>query len=132
MLFNMKRTLLSLFIILGISLQVFAQKGEKIEAIRAAYITERLNLDSKTAEKFWPVYNQYSEEMKALRQQKKLDRAEGSAEDYLEDEQKALDLRKKYAPMFLKVISNDQLSALYQAERDFRQMIMKRMRQKNQ
>lgn len=130
MLSNMKKLILFLFILSGITFNGLAQKGEKIEAIRAAFITERLNLDSKTAEKFWPIYNQYSDEMKALRQQQRNDKGDNSAEDYLEDEQKALDLRKKYAPLFLKVLSNDQLSQLYQAEREFRQMIMKRMKQR--
>lgn len=131
MLFNMKKYILSLLLFIATYSTLSAQKGEKIEALRVAFITQKLNLDSKTAEKFWPIYNQYADEMKSLRQQRKNNNNDGSAEDYLEDEQKSLDLRKKYAQQFLKVISNEQLSTLYQAEREFKQMILKRMRQKN-
>jgi Spy/CpxP family protein refolding chaperone len=35
---------------------------EKLEAARIAFITNRLDLKSAQAEKFWPLYNKYNEE----------------------------------------------------------------------
>lgn len=128
----MKKIFLFLTLLCSVSLTVLAQRGggERIEALKVAFITEKLSLDSKTAEKFWPIYNQYESEMRTFMQQRKRDKDDLSAEDMLESEQKALDIKKKYAPQFLKVISNDQLSDLYRAEKEFRQMILRKMKNK--
>ena len=47
------------------------EKKERIEAMRIAYITEKLDLGSDEAKIFWPVYNSYEQEHKELRQTKK-------------------------------------------------------------
>lgn len=126
----MKKIILALILLLSI-FNGYSQRGEKIEALKVAFISERLGLDAKTAEKFWPVYHQYEGEMKAFFIQKKANKDDLTAEDLLEQEQKALDIKKKYAPQFLKVISNDQLTNLYKAEKDFRQMVMRRAKRNN-
>jgi len=47
------------------SLQLNAQRDrnrhEQIQAMKIAYITERLDLSSEEAEKFWPIYNDYND-----------------------------------------------------------------------
>jgi Skp family chaperone for outer membrane proteins len=108
------------------------QRREKLESLKVAFISERLNLDTKTAEKFWPVYHQYEDEMRgAIRQLRQSDTDPG-ADDLLEKEQRVLDIKKKYAPQFLKIISNDQLTSLYKAEREFRTMVLKKMKRGQQ
>lgn len=42
------------------------QQFEKIKALKTAHITNALELTSKQAEKFWPVYNTSQEKIKAL------------------------------------------------------------------
>jgi len=45
------------------NLTLFAQSKEgkdKIHAYKIAYLTEKLNLSTSQAEKFWPIYNDYS------------------------------------------------------------------------
>ena len=32
---------------------------ERVKAIRVAVLTEKMNLSTEEAEKFWPVYNEY-------------------------------------------------------------------------
>ena len=123
----MKKLITSLLLVCCFAIS-FGQKGERIESLKVAFISEKLNLDAKTAEKFWPVYNQYEGEMRSFMQQMRKGKDDMTAEDMLEKEQKALDIKKKYAPQFLKIISNDQLSNLYIAEKDFRRMVMKRAR----
>lgn len=59
---HMKR-LLPILIFL-ISVNVFAQQNregrhEKIKALKAAFITEKLNLSEQEAQKFWPIYNAF-------------------------------------------------------------------------
>lgn len=41
---------------------------DKIKALKVAYITEHLDLTSKEAEIFWPIYNKYEDQMNALRE----------------------------------------------------------------
>jgi len=59
----MKKTLIIALVF--ISFAAFAQRGsgnlnaEKIKAARVAFLTEKLDLDSKTAQVFWPVYNEW-------------------------------------------------------------------------
>jgi len=45
----------------------FAQKGERIKALKTAHITNALDLSASEAEKFWPVYNAHEEKMATLR-----------------------------------------------------------------
>jgi len=53
------------------SLVTFAQekKGggrEKVRAYKIAYLTEKLDLSAKEAEKFWPLYNSYNDKRREL------------------------------------------------------------------
>ena len=40
---------------------------DKVEAIRYNFINEKLKLTTNESEKFWPVYNEYNDKVKALR-----------------------------------------------------------------
>jgi len=65
----MKLTLSIIITLLCIS-TVFAQhpnRRKKIKALKTAHITNELNLTSKEAEKFWPIYNASQEELHELR-----------------------------------------------------------------
>lgn len=42
-------------------------KHERIEALKTAYFTQQLELTSEQAQRFWPIYNNYSQEMHALK-----------------------------------------------------------------
>ena len=58
------------FMILGILAVAQPNKGEdrkKIEAMKVAYLTEQLNLSPAEAEKFWPVYNEFSKSTQQMR-----------------------------------------------------------------
>ncbi|AXT19652.1 sensor of ECF-type sigma factor [Flavobacteriaceae bacterium AU392] len=55
-----------------ITLNAFSQRDskdryEKLKALRVSYITERLDLTTQEAEKFWPIYNKYEEKLHKLR-----------------------------------------------------------------
>lgn len=66
----MKRALF-LFLIL-LSTLAFSQddKHSQIKAMKTAYITEQLDLDSSEAEKFWPIYNTYRKDLWDMRHDK--------------------------------------------------------------
>jgi Spy/CpxP family protein refolding chaperone len=52
------------------------EKKENIEAMKIAFITNKLELSPEEAQKFWPVYNQYNEKLKDLRKKRRQDERE--------------------------------------------------------
>lgn len=119
-----KYLLIILLIIVGLS-RVNAQNGEKIKALKIAFITQKLQLTPEEAQRFWPVYDQYENEIKALQ----MDR---NQEPALENEEKLLNVRKKYLGSFQKVIGPDKTNQLFNAERDFRTILIRRLQNRNQ
>lgn len=61
----MKKTLLYTLFLLIISFAGFSQQmnREKIKLLKTSYITDALDLTQDEAEKFWPVYNKYTDKM---------------------------------------------------------------------
>jgi hypothetical protein len=114
---------------------------EKINALRIAYISEKLGLTTEQAEKFWPVYREFSDKRKELRQEligarKQLKQGQDPNTDErlmklgLELKQRELDLEKTYSERLLKVITAQQILNLRKAEGDFHQMIRDQIQQR--
>jgi hypothetical protein len=125
----MKKALLTLvFIVMAATGLLVAQGGERLESLRIAFITKQLQLTPQEAEKFWPVYNSYDDEMRKMVRDH---RQKGGSEIDLEE--KILAMHKKYRPDFLKVISEQKFDKLMVAERSWRDMLQKELqrRQKN-
>ncbi|MGB4770951.1 MAG: hypothetical protein WBP58_05810 [Chitinophagaceae bacterium] len=96
------------------------ESKQRLEAIQIAYLTKELSLTSQDAEKFWPVYNKYQDELRGLLRN-------GGEEDVLTRQQKALDVRKKYKPDFVKILGGDRTNKLFQAEDKFREMVKREL-----
>lgn len=123
----MKKYLLSFFTIFTFFF-AYAQNGqrsEKIQALKIAFITQKLGLTSAEAEKFWPVYNEYEGEINNLR----LSNRTG---DVLDNEQKLLDIKKKYSPRFEKILGPQKLNKFFNAEKEFRNVLIKRLKAQRQ
>lgn len=115
---------------------------DRIEAARAAVITEQLNLTPEQAQKFWPVYNEYSQKREVLRREffeerRKIDPAnpDPKAEERvfnlgLTIRQRELDLDKEYSSKMMGVITGQQMLKLRHAERNFQQMVMNQLQQR--
>lgn len=115
---------------------------EKIQTLRTAYISEKLGLTPEQAEKFWPVYREFTQERLKLREQ--LRDAQKSVDPNnpdpatqqrlvdlgLEIKQKELNLEKDYSGRLLKVISAQQVLNLRKAEAEFRQIIINQLQQR--
>lgn len=119
----MKKYLLLLFT-LGSFLMVHAQKkggGEdKIQALKIAFITQKLELTSFEAQKFWPVYNVYDEEVKKIRR--------NSKGDVIERDEKLLKIRKKHNVHFEKILGAKRTNKLYIVEGEFRNVLIKQLK----
>lgn len=90
------------------------QNGQKIEALKVAYITNKLNLSPEEAQKFWPIYNKYSDELRKARQEGRQNKT-----PELEIEEKILGIRKKYNGEFSKVLPAEKVNAFFKAEKEF-------------
>ena len=126
---KMKKYLLILFALFTFSL-ANAQNGngqriEKIQALKIAFITQRLDLTPAEAEKFWPIYNDYEHELNNIR----LNNRNG---DVLDNEQKLLNIKKKYSPSFEKVLGPQKLNKFFNAEKEFRNILIKRLKTQRQ
>ncbi|MEB8347550.1 hypothetical protein OO010_15985, partial [Flavobacteriaceae bacterium KMM 6898] len=67
---SINKNIATLVLLLLITVVSFAQDRpdrEKIKALKVAFITERLDLSSKEAQLFWPIYNEHEANMDALR-----------------------------------------------------------------
>lgn len=114
-------------------------KTGKVRALRMSYLSGKLNLSEQQATKFWPVYNRYSDERKALRDnykanfkggQSQMDKIEANkfVDDNIEYQEKELALKKKYKDELLKIITPQQLANLYQSEREFKKILIEQLR----
>lgn len=108
-------------------------KGDKIESLRIAFISQHLNLTPEEAQKFWPVYNAYRADMETLRKNFKMgpEGPQPTADQSLDFDQKKLDLKKKYKVQFEAAIGKQKVDQLYNLEREFYQKL-KELRDKRE
>ncbi len=148
----MKRVLLFLLLCVSVTLQGYGQRlgaprreaMERIHAAKMAYIADRLNLSAEQSSGFIPVYRDYEEEMKYnrklyLQKYKGMDVENADdatsmqyVDDNLDYQQKVIELKRKYNDRFLKVISAQQVAELNKAEREFKQILMKRLQERKE
>ncbi len=136
----MKRIVL-ISIMIGLALFAKAQNGERIEAMKIGFITERLDLTSEEAKVFWPVYNKFTDEMKKLRLTTKGKITEEMADmpslsdaeadkilnDMVNFKLNEAELIKRYAQEFKKVLPVKKVVLLFKAENDFKRELLKRL-----
>jgi uncharacterized protein YaiL (DUF2058 family) len=109
---------------------------EKVESMRVAFITNRLQLTPEQSKQFWPVYNSYRHDLAQLRRSY-FPNEEGAdahldADRQLEFEQRKLDLKKQYMPQFEQVIGRAKLNKLVSSEEDFKRLLIQTMRNRRQ
>lgn len=113
---------------------------ERIKTLRIAYISDKLGLTPEQAEKFWPVYQEYSDKRRALVQEFREARKDSKQDDPAKQEelvklglalkQKELDLEKDYSGRLLKIITAQQILNLRKAEGDFQRIILQQIQQR--
>ena len=133
----MKRYLILLLLLLNFSIaSVYAQNTSdaKIRAIKISLITDKMRLSSEQATRFWPVYNQYENEMRVIwKASGALRTQSGMTAEEIIDERQKLDERKlaikaKYKNEFLNIVSATQLNNMYMAEAEFKDLLLKQLK----
>ncbi|HNP17088.1 MAG TPA: hypothetical protein PKL31_01535 [Fulvivirga sp.] len=137
----MKILNLTIILLLGAQFAFGQNDGakQKIENAKIAIISERLNLTPEQAQQFWPLYNEFLDKRRALRQDYDNARAKIDLDKASEKERKelidygmklkerSLTLEKQYSDRMLTVISAKQIMELRQAEDDFKKMLLRQI-----
>lgn len=113
--------------------------AERVQALKVAFITKALNLTPEEAEKFWPIYNEYSDKRDVVRKQLQENRKKVKeqsetltpeeliklADEEMTLRQQDLDLQKEMHEKLKKVLPAKKLALLYVAEEDFKKELLK-------
>lgn len=120
------------------------QKKEQVKSMKIAYITSELDLTPDEAAKFWPLYNDFEEKQREIRQDKiknYMDRSQ-SSDKLTEKEATALinqmetaeeelhQLRKKFITNLKGVLPATKILKLKKAEDEFSKKLLQQYRDK--
>lgn len=112
------------FILLAFSQIAFAQPPANadimpnVQGLKIAYLTRKLTLSTDDAQKFWPAYYAYADELKAIRKQNR--------DNVLQCEEKVLLIKKKHSTEFKKILGSDErANKVFLAEMEFGNEIRK-------
>lgn len=121
-------------------------KREKIMAMKIAFISQKIELTTIEAEKFWPIYNEFNAKKDEFAKSKKLlgKEAKKIGIDLLTDqqaeelinaefkyEQQVLDLKKEYLVKYKAVIGLIRTVKLFNAEKEFNNFLLKQLKESN-
>ena len=132
-----------IFLFFSKGYSAFAQAAkDKVEALRVAYINEHVGLTSAESEKFWPVYNEYNDKIKAIRRnlrQSYKNRSENLSDKeadqlsvlFVQSKQAEADVHKQYYEKLKTIIGSKKLVLLHQAEEEFRMKVIKSIKGEN-
>jgi len=137
----MKNTILTFCILFGLSIFSYGQtpNRDRVDALRVAFITERLELTPEEAQQFWPVFNKFKEEGKAMRRSYRIPKsademtpteAENFLDGQIEKVEKQLDFRKKYFVALKEVLPAKKIVQLLEAEKAFKKKLLDTRRER--
>lgn len=123
----------------------FAQtdaKKDKIDALRAAFISKKVNFTTQETQSFWPLYNEMNDKFDAARKTFRLQynsktnydfATDKEAEAYLAAElslkQKEFEIYRDYYEKFKKILPVKKVADVRRAEDDFKKEIIKTIKE---
>ncbi len=124
-----------------------AERFERIEAEKIAFITKELNLTPSDAQKFFPMYNQYHREISKLKQERRSTRRLSSQSqlenkkslgnsfnptdrDVLAFDAKELEVKKIYRKRFATIVGQARASRFFEVEEEFRNYLLRELQQR--
>lgn len=144
------RRLLIISIFIVTTLQVNAQVNrEKIKAMKTAFITNALDLSSKEAQQFWPIYNTYDKRIyqaKTIRtraiarkvrqaggvQQLSDTQASQILQEFIDIDYEVAKAKQDLKNQLATVVSAKKIILLFRAEQDFNKKLLRDFREQRQ
>ena len=119
-------------------------RKEEIEAMKVGFLTRRLNLSPEEAKTFWPVYNQFQNELDKIRETRRneikdakkdiMEMNDKDVEKIVDNEiafrQNELDIFKKYHSQFKQVLPIKKVAILYRTEEEFKRELLKKIQER--
>ena len=125
----MKRLVFIIGLLVGCILTGTSQdiggKDNKLEAIKIGYLTHKLNLSPDEAQKFWPLYKRYTDEIRQVKMKN------GNL-DEISLEEKVVNIRKKYKTEFTHAIPEERVNQFFKEDKQFSNIIRKELQEREQ
>lgn len=129
----MKHLIITLFALI-ICTSAIAQDHtrEKIQAMKIAFMTEKLSLTPGESEKFWPLYNQYwserrklAHDMRAVFQRVETGATNGrELQSFFEAQDAETAAIRRWATEFKKVLPEDKVVKVFVSEEGFKRYLL--------
>jgi hypothetical protein len=143
----MKKVVISIIIISFFTIMKLNAQNpnlEKLNAYKIAFFTRKLNLTSQEAEKFWPVYNEFQEKRNAIQierqnlnrniNQNELNMSEKemieAGDKHIALEVQEASLAQEYHKKFREILTPAKILRLYQAENQYRLLLLNELKDK--
>ena len=118
-----------------------AEIQEKIRAAQIAYLSQKLDLTPDEAQKFWPLYNQYTKEVEQLIAERRTHTTQtdrqssvattaASGDPELKYEQRMLDIKNHYSKEFQRVLPATKAGSVFRSEREFRSQLLRSLKER--
>lgn len=117
------------------------KRKDKVKAMKIAYLTSELELTTEEAEKFWPVYNEYTAKKEDYYKTLKKSKKEHNNIDELSDSQleemyqahfklkkQLLELENTYHAKFKNVLPARKVYQLHHSEETFKRELLKKIK----
>jgi len=143
-----RRIIITVILAVSMGANIAAQNvnREKLDAYKIGFLTKRLNLTTREAEKFWPVYNEYQDQrIKIQLERQEINRNFNQNELNMSDREMseagdriiALEfseagLAQEFHNKIKAILSPVKVLRLYQAENQYRLQLLNDLREKNQ
>jgi hypothetical protein len=122
------------------------EKRKEIESMKVAYLTNQMDLTPEEAQVFWPVYNQYRDEMDIHRKEGrkkykdfKSKRSELSDEELIKQmdykfdhERQAIAIEERYFKKFTEILAPKKVMTMLEAEQGFKRELLRKVRGERQ
>ncbi|KAA2244480.1 hypothetical protein F0L74_00415 [Chitinophaga agrisoli] len=143
--FNISGFIVALLLFLSVRAGAQQQPGDdpalkdKIRAAQIAYLSKQLDLTPDEAQKFWPLYNNYTHEVEQLiaerRRNRQVDKKDDAAarqnlDKEMDLEQRMVNVRKRYKQEFLKALPPGKAGSVFKAEREFRMQLVRQLNER--
>ncbi len=119
-----KKVTLLLVVCINISYFCLGQpteaRAKKVEELQKAYLTEQLSLTPEETAKFFPIYDDYKDELKNIKKDK--------GDDEIEYAEQVLAIRKKYKAQFREVLGSDErVNKIFIADKNFKKILQEEL-----
>ena len=115
----MKRILFIIGVFLGFAISGASQgipKDGRLETLKIAFLTRKLNLSTDEAQKFWPLYNRYIDEIRQIK-------TKNRSLDEITMEERVVNIRKKYKSEFTYALPEERVNQFFKEDKEFNNII---------